>query len=103
MQKFEADLRQGLGSLATSPLQLTSVIFVSSEPAADPQRLLIPIPREGMTARLRADQGHAALQLAWPHFEERVIQLRNYELRRGAHPRASAVALRLLLDAQPQA
>ncbi len=103
VQKFEADLRQGQGALAASPLQLTSVVFVSSERADDPDELLIPIPKEGMAARLRADQGYAAGQLAWPHFEARVLQLRNYELRRGSHPRAAAAALRGLLGAEIQA
>ena len=103
VQKFEADLRQSHGSLAASPLRLTSVVFVSSQIADDPAQLLIPIPKEGMAGRLRADQGYAAGQLAWPQFEERVTQLRNYELRRGAHPRASAATLRGLLDDQDQA
>ena len=103
VQKFEADLRQGHGSLAASPLRLTSVVFVSSQAADDPDELLIPIPKEAMAARLQADQGYAAGQPAWPHFEARVLQLRNYELRRGTHPRASAAALRGLLDDPGQA
>jgi hypothetical protein len=98
VQKFEADLRQGHGSLAASPLTLTSVVFVSSQAADDPDELLMPTSSEGIAARLRDDQGYAAGQLAWPHFEQRVMQLRNYELRRGAHPRDSAAALRRLLD-----
>jgi hypothetical protein len=98
VQKFEADLRLGPGALAANPLALISVVFVSTQAADDPDELLIPICRESMAARLRADQAYAAGQLAWPHFEERVMQLANYELRRGAHPRASAEALRRLLD-----
>jgi hypothetical protein len=98
VQKFEADLRLGTGALAADPLALVSVVFVSTQAADDPGELLIRLPRECMAARLRADQTYAAGQLAWPHFEERVLQLTNYELRRGADPRASVEALRRLLD-----
>ena len=97
-QKFEADLRVGPAALAASPLTLSSVVFVSTQMADDPDQLLVPISREATAARLRADQAYAAGHLAWPHFEERVLRLTNYELRRGNHPRASAEALRRLLD-----
>jgi hypothetical protein len=103
VQKFEADLRQGHGSLAVTPLLLTSVVFISSEAAAYPGELLIPISSEDMVVRLRADQAYPAGQLVWPRFEERVIRLPNYELRRGAHPRDSAAALRRLLGAESHA
>jgi hypothetical protein len=103
VRKFEADLRQVHGSLAASPLRLTGVVFVSSSTAEDPDELLIPLSTEDTVARLRAEQGYAAGQSGWPHFEERITQLRNYELRRAGHPRASAEALRRLLDAKGQA
>lgn len=98
VQKFEADLRLGTGTLAACPVALLSVVFVSPQAADDPGELLIPLSRESMAARLRADQAYAAGQPAWPQFEERILQLTNYELRRAAHPRASAAALRRLLD-----
>ncbi len=98
VQKFEADLRLGTGALAAAPLELISVVFASTQAADDPGELLIPLSREDMASRLRADQAYAAGQPAWPHFEERVLQLTNYELRRGGHPRAAAEALRRLLD-----
>jgi hypothetical protein len=98
VQKFEADLRLGPGALAASPLRLISVVFLSSQPADDPGELLIPMSGQGVAARLRAEQAYAAGQLAWPHFAERVTQLANFELRRGAHPQASADALRRLLE-----
>lgn len=103
VQKFEADLRQGHGSLAANPLKLIGVVFISPQAADDPDELLLPLSREDTSARLRAEQAYAAGQLAWPHFEERLLQLCNYELRRGAHPRVSAEALRRLLDATGQA
>ena len=98
VQKFEADLRVGPGALAASPLRLVSVVFVSSQAADDPGELLIPISRHELAARLRSDQAYAAGQPAWPPFEERVTQLASFELRRGAHPQASADALRRLLE-----
>ena len=98
VQKFEADLRLGTGAQAAAPLALISVVFASTQAADDPGELLIPLSRDSMAARLRSDQAYAAGQPAWPHFEERVLQLTHYELRRGAHPRASAQALRRLLD-----
>jgi hypothetical protein len=103
VHKFEADLRQGHGSLAATPVTLISLVFVSNQMADDPHELLIPVSGEDTAARLRADQAYPAGQLAWPQFEERIMQLRNYELRRGAHPRESADALRRLLGARTQA
>ena len=52
----------------------------------------------GLAALLRADQAYAAGLPTWPDFEERVLKLGRYELRRGGHPRASAEALRRLLE-----
>jgi len=98
VQKFEADLRQGGGKLAANPLMLGSVVFVVSEAADDPDELLVSLPKEGLAARLRADQAYAAGQPLWALFEKRVMQLGVYELRRGGHPRASVQALRRLLD-----
>ncbi len=98
VQKFEPDLRRGFGSLAASPLMLGSVVFVVDEPADDPDELLMAVPKEGLATRLRADQAYAAGQPLWALFEKRVMQLDVYELRRGAHPRASVNALRRLLE-----
>jgi hypothetical protein len=98
VQKFEADLREGGGTLAASPLMLGSVVFVVSEAADDPQELLVSLPKEGVATRLRADQAYAAGQPLWALFEKRVMQLGVYELRRGKHPRASVHALRRLLE-----
>jgi hypothetical protein len=98
VQKFEPDLRRGFGALAASPLMLGSVVFVVDAPADDPGELLVVVPKEAVAARLRADQAYAAGQPLWALFEKRVMQLGVYELRRGAHPRASVNALRRLLE-----
>ena len=97
VQKFEADLRDGPGALAGSPLTLANVVFVSNETAEDPGTLLMPLAKDDVAARLRADQAYAAAQPYWPLFEKRVMQLGVYELRRGGHPRAAVDALRRLL------
>jgi len=97
VQKSEADLRLGPGALAPSPLSLACAVFVSSEAAAAPERLLSRVSPTGLAERLAADQSYAAGQPGWQHFAERLTRLGVYELRRGAHPRASVDALRALL------
>ncbi|WP_425601707.1 serine kinase [Dyella subtropica] len=98
VEKFEADLRQGHGRLAAVPLELAGAVFVSSQPADDPDVLLSPIPRDEIAARLSADQRYAAGQPGWHGFERQLMQLGVHQLRRGRHPRASVDALRQLLD-----
>jgi len=98
VEKFEADLRAGPGRLAGAPLELAAVVFVSGETANDPDVLLSLVPRCELAARLSVDQPYAAGQPGWLQFEQRLLQLGVYELRRGHHPRASVDALRQLLD-----
>lgn len=97
-EKFEADLRLGHARLAASPLQLVGAIFVSSEPADDPDSLLHPLPKAGLAARLDADQPYAVGQPHWLAFRQKLEDLGVHELRRGRHPRASVTALLSLLD-----
>ncbi|WP_266183163.1 serine kinase [Dyella humicola] len=98
VEKFEADLRQGHGRLAAVPLELVGAVFVSGQPADDPDALLSIIPQGDIAVRLRADQAYASGQPGWHRFEQRMMQLGVYELRRGHHPRDSVDALRQLLD-----
>ena len=58
---------------------------------------LRPRQRRTVLARLAATQRYAAQQPGWPEFLRRTEALPAYELRRGAHPRASLEALRELL------
>ncbi len=97
VQKFEADLRTGPGAIAPRPLKLACVVFVSSRPADPSGELLIPLPRERLLEQLRAEQAYGAALPTWPAFEEHLLELPHYELRRGGHPRESADALRGLL------
>jgi hypothetical protein len=96
--KFEADLRQEHCLLAAVPLALVGAVFVSSQSADDPDRLLSPVPKHEIAARLAADQSYAAGQPGWRRFEQGLMQLGVHHLRRGRHPRNSVDALRLLLD-----
>lgn len=97
-EKFEADLRQGRGRLAATPLELVGAVFVSSQSADDPDILLSPVPSDEIVARLRADQSYASGQPGWHRFEQRMMQLGVHQLRRGRHPRDSFNTLRRLLD-----
>ena len=97
VKKFEADLRQGRGRLAAVPLELVGAVFVSGQPADDPDVLLSVIPQHEIADRLRADQVYAAGQPGWHRFEQQLMRLRAHQLRRGRHPRDAATALRRLL------
>ena len=98
VEKFEADLRSGHGRLAASPLKLVGAVFVSSAPAEHPTDLLQAIPEGEIAARWHADQPYAAGQPGWLPFQQKMLRMGAYELRRGAHPRASVDALMRLLS-----
>ncbi len=98
VEKFEADLRRGPGRLAAAPLQLAGAVFVSRQPADDPDILLSPMPRDEIAARLLAGQPNASGQPGWHRFEQRLAEQGVHQLRRGRHPRAAVDALRQLLD-----
>jgi|GEM_PF-257789 len=97
IEKFEVDLRLGHGRLAAVPLELVGAVFVSGQPADDPDALLSVIPQDEIAAWLRADQAYASGQPGWHRFEQRMMQLGVYQLRRGHHPQDSVDALRRLL------
>jgi hypothetical protein len=97
-EKFEADLRQGHGHFATAPLELVGAVFVSSQPADDPEVLLSPLSRDETAARLSASQAYAAAQPGWRRFEQCLLQVGTYRLYRGRHPRDAMEALCRLLD-----
>lgn len=98
VEKFEADVRRSHGRLAASPLKLAGAVFVSAETADDPAALLRPVPRDAIAARLQADQAYATGQAGWLPFQQALVELGAYELRRGAHPRESVAAVSRLLD-----
>jgi len=97
VKKFEADLRQSPGRLATDPMEIIGAVLVSSESADDPTRLLHRLPSREISALLSDDQPYASRQPGWHPFEQRLTELGVYRLRRGRHPRDSVDALRDLL------
>jgi energy-coupling factor transporter ATP-binding protein EcfA2 len=99
VRKLEVDLRRPGFRLATRPLRIRAVLFLSARRAAS-GRLLLPIRRSAVLERLAASQRYAAQQPGWSVFSKRVSGLPAYELRRGTHPRESIEALRELLGAK---
>jgi hypothetical protein len=99
VKKFELDLRLGGHRLATSPLKLASVVFLSAKSAAR-GRILNPLSRRELVARLTATQVYAAKQPHWAAFCQKAVRLGAFELRRGRHPLEAAEALSELLRAR---
>jgi hypothetical protein len=97
VEKFEADLRQGYGHVATEPLALMGAVFVSAEMAVDANDMLRPLEHEEIVARLLVDQPYAASQSGWHRFVHHLSEMEVHVLKRGRHPRASVDALRRLL------
>lgn len=98
VEKYEVDLRHGHGRLAQAPLALAGVVFASASMAADPDRLLLPMPAEDIAVRLAAEQPYAASQAGWDALVRLVHQRGAYELRRGRHPDDAVDAVLRLLD-----
>ncbi|RDS83700.1 serine kinase [Dyella monticola] len=98
VEKFEADVRTGFGRVAAAPLAVVGAVFVSGEPADDVDGMLTPVPTNDIAIRLRADQPYAAGQSGWRRFEQKLVAMGMYELRRGLHPSASVDAVRELLQ-----
>ena len=97
VEKFELDLRRSGGVLASAPLVLGSMVFISKEAAAPSNQALTRIDPTQMAARLAASQPYAAHLPSWDLFAKRLAHLEGYELKRGLHPRDAAGALRELI------
>lgn len=98
VEKYEIDLRGGWAALAQSPLTLGHVVFVSPGAAAKGEPLLSPLDPEQLLPRLTRSQPYAAHRPGWLLFAEQAgARLHGHVLRRGAHPREAAAALRGLL------
>jgi hypothetical protein len=96
VRKFEMDLRRGDHRLANSALDLESIVFLSPQRAAR-DRILLPLSRHELHARLTATQVYAAGQPHWAAFCRKAARLGAFELRRGAHPLEAVARLRELL------
>jgi hypothetical protein len=101
VKKFEIDLRLWGHRLASSPLKLASVVFLSAKSAAR-GRILNPLSRRELVARLTATQVYAAKQPHWAVFCQKAARLGAFELRRGRHPLEAVEALRELLRIRPR-
>jgi hypothetical protein len=96
VKKFELDLRHGGYRLASSPLRIGAVVFLSAQKAGNGP-LLRPLLKSTLLRRLTHAQSYAAGQPEWATFAGRLSDLGGFELRRGRHPLEAAVALRSLL------
>jgi hypothetical protein len=98
VRKFEVDLRLGTHRLASVPLKIAAVVFLSKRKAGKAS-LLKPVSRAAFLSRLTAAQAYAVNQPEWPAFSRNLTQLKAFELRRGRHPDEAVAALRSLLAA----
>jgi hypothetical protein len=98
VEKYELDLRAGWARLAAAPLRLEHLVFTSPEPAVDGE-LLRPLDADEVLRRLHLSQPYAAGQPGWAFFVDGCARLAGWELRRGSHPRAGALALKGLFTA----
>ena len=96
IRKYETDLRREPFKLAKSPLQIVSIVFLSSQNAGTNQ-LLKPLSKAEVGRRLATMQAYAASQPQWRTFSQSVSRLATFELRRGQHPMQAGEALRSLL------
>jgi hypothetical protein len=77
---------------------LVGAVFVSAQPAGDPDALLTHLDADEVGRRLDADQPNASSQPGWRRFKRGIMDKGVHQLRRGRHPRDSVDALRRLLD-----
>jgi hypothetical protein len=98
VKKYELDLRSGSFRLASKPLKIAAVVFLSPKRARSPA-LLTPLSQRDTSARMKAEQAYGAGLPQWREFQCGLSSLGGFELRRGDHPRDGAQALRQLLGA----
>jgi energy-coupling factor transporter ATP-binding protein EcfA2 len=98
VRKFELDVRRAGWTIAPNPLRLRAAILLTTR-SVRRGPLLRPLSAERLLGRLRREQPYAARQPHWQGFCRRIAALPAFEMRRGATPADSALALRALLDA----
>jgi hypothetical protein len=96
IKKFEIDLRREPFKLAKRPLEIVSIVFLSSK-SAGTRPLLDPLSRVELHRRLSVMQAYGATQPQWRTFSGSASRIGAFELRRGRHPMNSVEALRSLL------
>jgi hypothetical protein len=96
VEKFEVDLRRTQFRLASDPLKVAGVVFVSAQPARRGV-LLTPLRGNEALARFKKGQSYAVNQPGWTTFRRRIAAAPAFELRRGRGPAEAADALQALL------
>jgi hypothetical protein len=97
VRKYEIDLRGGEYALATRPLKISAVVFLSAQRATEQRGLLKRLSRAEALPRLVQEQAYAANQPSWSSFTRTAARLPFFELRRGGHPGEAVAVLRELL------
>jgi len=95
--KYEVDLRAGAFRLASAPLSISSLVFLSRR-TARPGALLKPVTPGQAIERLTREQLYAARQPTWGALTKNLRGVPAFELRRGRHPDEAVAAMRSLLD-----
>jgi hypothetical protein len=95
-KKYEIDLRREPFKLAKRPLEIVSIVFLSSKNAGT-NRLLNALSPASLSQKLGIMQAYGASQPQWQTFTKNVSRLATFELLRGRHPMDSVEALRRLL------
>lgn len=95
--KFEVDLRVKPAQLASSPLELTGIVFVSAADPEPTEARLRFMDMDEASVRLAAEQPYAANQAGWAGFMRALPRMRACELLRGRHPSESVRLLKELL------
>lgn len=95
-RKYEIDLRRKPFNLSKRPLEIVSIVFLSSRSAGG-RRLLIPLSSAELRRKLAHMQAYAASQPGWRTFSRNAARLETFELRRGRHPMDAVEALRAVL------
>jgi hypothetical protein len=97
-RKHEVDLRSIGNRIARAPLRLAATVFLSPEPAGR-RPLLRELASRTLLTRLRREQPYAAGLSTWRGFEQRIVEVPAYELRRAKHPDIAVRELQQLLAA----
>jgi hypothetical protein len=97
VRKYEIDLRRSDHALASRPLKICAVVFLSARPAAGRALLKRLAPARALPMLVQ-EQQYAANRPPWPSFARNVMRLPFFELRRGQHPSESAAVLRGLME-----
>ena len=96
VEKFEVDLRRENFRLASRPLKIVGVAFLSPQ-AGGTGPLLRRLSNADTLARLKREQAYGAGLPQWRSFSRALLRLGGFEILRGAHPAASVEVLRTLL------